>query len=350
MRRGKAVKQKKSQILVIDDNAVNRLALKHFLLQEGYEPILTASGAEGIEVAFKGQIDLILLDVMMPDMNGFEVLRRLQADSQAKHIPVIFVSALAEDKDILKGLRLGARDYVSKPINPELFKLRIRNVLELVQANQSLQRTINDLTKEINLRTEVEINLRASRQQLQQFALLDALTQIPNRRQLDESLKRNLADMHRKQEPLSFLMCDIDYFKNYNDTYGHKAGDECLTQVARALVQATNRPSDLVARFGGEEFTLLLPSTTLEGALHVARNIQKNLHRIGIAHLGTLVQGQQTLTISIGIYNLIPQDNSNISEIIERADLALYHAKNKGRNCVALCDPQGYCHVENFNY
>ena len=158
---------------------------------------------------------------------------------------------------------------------------------------------------------------------------------------LDEGLERILKEMHRSQSLVSFLMCDIDFFKNYNDTYGHKAGDLCLFKVAKAISQATFRPGDLVARFGGEEFALLLPDTDEEGALEVARKIQSNLSQLNIPHSDSSVS--EIVTISIGIHTLKPKTGKEIAVLVERADKALYHAKNNGRNQICQCAENESC-------
>ncbi|MDX2469696.1 MAG: diguanylate cyclase [SAR324 cluster bacterium] len=331
----------KIKILVIDDNETNLALIKHILTKVGYEVVAASTGQEGIEVAFKGQCQLILLDIMMPGMDGFEVMETLQADSQARKIPVIFLTAKQDSQDMIRGLSLGAQDYITKPINPEVIKLRIANCLKLTMTNKHLQTVITDLTREILLRTDVEINLRAKKEELQEFAMLDALTKIHNRRMLDEGLERILKEMHRNNSVVSFLMCDIDFFKNFNDTYGHKAGDLCLFKVAKAISQATFRPGDLVARFGGEEFALLLPDTNELGALQVAKNIQSNLKQLAISHADSSVN--ELVTISIGMHTMKPKTGKEIAILVERADKALYHAKNNGRNQICQCDEDENC-------
>ena len=334
------IRPEEIHILIVDDTPANLALAKQILQREGYQVNTAQGGEQAVDIAFKGGIDLILLDVMMPVVNGYDVMTRLQTDSQARKIPVIFVTAKAETDDVILGLEMGAKDYITKPLTAALLKLRVRNLLELTQANRQLQKVVSDLTREIILRTEVEIDLRAKKHLLQQAAMLDGLTQIANRRHLDERMDQTWRHMKRIGGSLALIMCDIDYFKNFNDTYGHQAGDVCLQKVAKVLAQAARRPVDLAARFGGEEFVILLPETSAEGALHIAQEIKASLANLAIEHSASKVN--PFVTLSMGIFALVPDEGHSPKTLVEMADKALYMAKNNGRNGICRCNEQGF--------
>ena len=341
--------QIKFRILLLARDLDDVGPISQVLQREGYRVECLSSGEEAVAQAYRGKVDLILSQIDLPVIDGWELLKRIRNDFQARRIPVVFLLKEADSDLTLQALKAGAKDCLGLSTDVQLILWKINVLLDLVRSEQNWQKLIGDLTREIVLRTEVEIDLRAKREELEHFALMDALTKIPNRRKLNESMGREWGDMKRKQSSISFLMCDIDYFKLYNDTFGHQAGDSCLVKVARAVDQATNRPTDLAARFGGEEFALLLPETGLNGAIFVAEKIIANIHRLGLFHPATKVDNVEQVTVSIGIHSMIPHDHVELEELIERADRALYYAKHHGRNQVALCDERGDCHVQNIN-
>jgi diguanylate cyclase (GGDEF)-like protein len=249
--------------------------------------------------------DLILLDVMMPDMDGFEVCRRLMQDKDTHKIPVIFVTAKNADADEELGLNLGAVDYITKPFMIPIAKARIRT----------------------------HIRLKQQADLLESLSLLDALTQIPNRRRFDETLISEWKRAARDETPLSLMMIDIDHFKQYNDYYGHGCGDSCLQSVASELCNSVSRPGDLVARYGGEEFVAILPDTDQASALKIAELMRQNIEMLGLPHAFPEVGA--VVTISVGVATQVKVNPESSTKILsDAADKALYLAKEGGRNRV----------------
>jgi diguanylate cyclase (GGDEF)-like protein len=291
----------KQTILIVDDVYFNAKIIEDILCED-YEVVTARSGKECLEYVKSKKVDLIILDVVMPDMDGYEVCRKLKANSTTKKIPVIFLSGRGESQNETKGLELGAVDYIIRPIHPLVIKARIKNHLALKN-----QRDI-----------------------LEKFSFRDALTGIFNRRYLDEALKKEWHGSLRKGEVLSALLIDIDYFKKYNDFYGHVAGDQCLCMVAEALQSSSLRAGDVVARYGGEEFMVILPATPQPGAVCIAQRIQNNIAALKIKNEKSPVDTY--ITVSTGIASTIPMVTGGQKELIEMADLALYKVKNNGRN------------------
>jgi diguanylate cyclase (GGDEF)-like protein len=295
-------KEQKNSILIIDDELSNLKLLTH-ILESDYTIYIAKNGANGIEKAKELMPDLILLDIVMPEIDGYEVLVALKSCEETKQIPVVFISELASDEDEEKGLSLDAADYISKPFSPKIAKLRVRNQIQII--NQ--MRTIDSLSK------------------------IDQLTGIPNRRSFDERINAEWNRAIRDYVPISILMIDVDKFKIYNDTYGHQQGDIVLQVVAKVFTQSLMRSTDFVARWGGEEFTVLLPGTTLSGALSIAEHIRENVENALIPFEGV---SNTKVTVSIGVNSLMPRQNIPIDLFIAAADEALYTAKKTGRNKV----------------
>ncbi len=292
-------------ILIVDDVPTNVQILAD-ALRTGYKIKVANNGLSALEIAQrKPRPDLILLDVMMPEMDGLETCKRLKGNPQTKNIPVIFVTAKTEESDEEQGLNIGAVDYITKPFSLAITKARIRNHLQLKRQADLLE----------------------------SLSLVDALTHISNRRRFDEALDEEWKRAAREHTSIGLLMIDIDHFKEYNDHYGHGAGDICLQAVAAALDQGVSRPADLVARFGGEEFVVLLPETNLEAARHIGERL---LHEIADLKLTHEFSGiQPFVTISIGSASMVPDDkNDQPSKLLDAADRMLYKAKEAGRNCV----------------
>ncbi len=293
---------KKSTILIVDDMPANIKVLGE-LLKADYKIRLATSGKKALKIACSSNApDLILLDIIMPEMDGYEVCKRLKADNTTKSIPVIFITAMDQEKDETKGLSLGAVDYITKPFSLPIVKARIKTHIEL----------------------------KHHRDLLEDLSTLDGLTSIPNRRRFDEILEIEWLRALRETTPLSLIMIDIDHFKLYNDNYGHIAGDDCLRKVAACLSGTTNRPADFLARYGGEEFALILPRTDSEGAINVAELLIKKIDNLRIAHAYSKVSDQ--ITISQGIATIIPDRQRPALFLVENADKCLYRAKEEGRN------------------
>jgi diguanylate cyclase (GGDEF)-like protein len=290
-------------VLIVDDTPSNIEILSEALGNE-HEILFATSGEEALKIALQESPDLILLDVMMPGIDGYEVCARIKADPLGRSIPVIFVTAMDQEEDEAKGLDVGGIDYLTKPIRPPIVRARVSNHLEL----------------------------KRYRDFLQSLSATDGLTGIANRRRCEDFLEQEWRRALRNQMPLSLILIDIDLFKAFNDCYGHLAGDECLRRVAQMLAESCRRPADLAARYGGEEFACLLPETDLGGAVWVANRILGNMNALNIPHATSTVADH--VTLSIGVATLIPMVGQAHFDLIHRADKLLYAAKRKGRNQV----------------
>lgn len=291
----------KQTILIVDDVYFSAKYMED-ILKEEYQVVVVTSGKACMDYVKCQNVDLILLDVVMPEMDGYEVCRKLKADPTTKKIPVIFLSAKGNTQDEARGLELGAIDYITKPACASIIKARIKNHLAIKMQNDLLEK----------------------------LSFIDALTSVFNRRYLDDALAKEWRCALRSGELLSLLLVDIDFFKAFNDYYGHLEGDRCLQKVASVLKRSVLRPGDVVARYGGEEFILILPSTSKEGATKVATRIQENLAFIKMEHRMSKVS--KYVTVSIGIATTIAKEVFNEKSMIRMADLALYQAKSEGRN------------------
>ena len=299
---------KKPTILVVDDMTTT-LLLIHDLLKDTYEVKIAKSGTKALEILnAPNDIDLILLDVEMPDINGYEVCKILKNNEQTKNIPIIFVTARNSEEDEEYGLNLGAIDYITKPFNKTITKLRLKNYLEM--------KIKNDL--------------------LEKISMYDALTNIRNRRFFDETFETTFLEAKRDKLSLAVLMIDIDFFKPYNDNYGHGQGDIALKKVAKALEKTIKRPSDFVARYGGEEFVILLKNINKDGVEAVANNLLNAVRELKITHEFSKIENYVTVSIGASFYN----SNSDITklELLLKADEALYNVKNSGRNNFAILE------------
>lgn len=290
-------------VLVVDDAPANLTILTEALRGE-YDVRIATSGPQALRLVFESPPDVILLDILMPHMDGYEVCRRLKADFTTQNIPVIFLTAKNEVADETYGLSLGAVDYITKPITVPIVQARVRTHVELKRRG--------DLLESLSMR--------------------DGLTGISNRRRFDEYLDRAWRHALRCAVPLSLIMVDIDNFKAYNDAYGHMAGDECLRAVAGALATALRRPGDLAARFGGEEFAVVLQHTDLPGALHLAEAMRAAVINLGLAHKDS--RTAPVVTVSLGAATRIPKAGSSPGMLLRDADRMLYAAKEAGRNRV----------------
>lgn len=294
---------KRPRILIVDDVPANIKMLRE-VLKSNYEIIFATSGPDAIELMEpKALPDLILLDIMMPDMDGYEVCRILKSDDLTAKIPIIFITSKDDEEDEIKGFELGAVDYVTKPFSIPVVKARVQTHVELKQ-----QREI-----------------------LENLSSIDGLTGVPNRRNFDEFLDRNWHFCMRAGKAISLIMIDIDHFKTYNDQYGHLEGDECLKQVAAILKNCINRDTDILARYGGEEFGCVLPVTDMEGALSIAELMRKSVAALAIPHAQSKTAGY--VTISLGVASMVPMKDAPAQTIIKVADNALYAAKMSTRNC-----------------
>jgi two-component system, cell cycle response regulator len=469
-------------ILVVDDVTLNLKILRAILEPIGYKVSFATGGQQALATIKSAKPDIILLDLIMPNMDGLEVCRVLKSEPELAEIPVIFLTASQEKEHLLQAFELGAVDYVTKPFNKLELLARINTHLTLkhyqdclqkqteqeklrsniiysigrsLNLNHILRTTVSEISyffqidkvtlfefkdlykakilaestskiskleieediqedlswinqqfcfsessrfklidnindsslsplhldflrardvktelivpvyqqdylwgtliahhcqdhhswsmDEIKLLSELveqlEIAIQQSQlyqkldtayQELQRLAHTDSLTEVANRRQFDQYISQEWFRLKREQKYLSLIMCDVDYFKFYNDFYGHPSGDVCLQKIAKILYESIKRPADLVARYGGEEFALILPHTTLEGAVNIAEKIQQAIDDLKIPHIQSQVK--QHITLSMGIATIIPHENSTVNDLIAAADKALYVAKANGRN------------------
>ena len=317
-----AVKEKK-RILVVDDHEDNVEVLRARLEARGYDVQGAMSGQEALDTVNGWCPDLILLDVMMPDMDGLEVVRRLKADRNLPFIPVIMQTALDSTERIVAGLEAGADDYVTKPINFAELEARVRSLLRI----KKLQHELAEREKELS-----QMNDR-----LLQISLTDGLTGVDNRRALEQRLHEMFEHSLRLHEPVACIMTDIDHFKKVNDTYGHAAGDEVLKQFAELLKQEA-REIDRVGRYGGEEFLLLLPGTVLDAAVTFAERLRQRVD----SHTFSFEGGTLKKSVSLGVAAWPHPRINGREEMLKAADDALYVAKEMGRNRVVRFDSEEF--------
>lgn len=310
-------------ILVVDDNTDNVEVLRVRLDSWGYETHAATNGAEALEYVQQSPPDLILLDVMMPDITGIEVAQRIKGNRSLPFIPIIMQTALDSTEAKVQGLEAGADDYITKPIDFAELKARLRSMLRI----KRLQEALEEREKEL-----LEMNER-----LRFMSLTDGLTGLDNRRHLNERIDEMFQHAQRLNEPFSVVMCDLDKFKSVNDTYGHQAGDEVLKQLA-AILKEEAREIDRVGRYGGEEFLLLLPGTVLDAAVTFAERVRKHVER----HTFTFPGGSTKRTASFGVAGWPHPKINDSDSLVRMADDALYVAKETGRNRVIRFDSEEF--------
>ncbi|MBD2152474.1 PleD family two-component system response regulator [Pseudanabaena sp. FACHB-1277] len=320
----------KDYVLVVDDTPPNLHLLITMLTRKGYDARGAADGELALANIDAELPDLVLLDINMPNLDGFEVCRRLKASDRTREIPVIFISARDEVLDKVQAFAVGAVDYITKPFQIAEVLARVDNQITLRKLQKQLQEQNELLKEEISHRILAEAMLQEANVQLERLVNLDGLTKLANRRCFDEYLEQEWQRLAREQLFLALIMCDIDFFKNYNDSYGHIVGDDCLKKVSALIQQSVRRPADLAARYGGEEFVVVLPNTDVAGAMAVAEIIRQKLRELAIPHQDSAVS--QYVTLSMGVTSLIPKLDSNPSVLLTAADYALYRAKELGRN------------------
>ncbi|MEC3912425.1 diguanylate cyclase [Sphingobium sp. CR2-8] len=297
----------KATILIVDDE-VSNIEIMNAVLEDDYEVCFATSGQQALDTARAAQPDLILLDVLMPGIDGFEVCRQLKDDPLLADIPVIFTTGLGDTADEMRGLSLGAIDYVTKPIQPAILRARVGNHVELKQL----------------------------RDQLANMAVTDALTGLRNRRHMERALNDEIVRLGRTGQWLSVIMLDIDFFKQFNDLYGHPAGDRCIVMVASALTRAVKRATDMSARYGGEEFACILPDIDAHGAELVAQEIRLQIQSLNIPHAQSQIS--PFITVSIGVASARCAPDMIPDQWVSEADRRLYESKKRGRNCITVAE------------
>ncbi len=312
---------KVAKILLVDDIAINLELQKAYLQGAGYEVVMAMDGEEALRKVYTESPDLILLDIMMPKKNGYEVCRILKNDPTTRFIPIIMVTALKDIEDKIRGIEAGADDFISKPFNKTELMVRVRSLLRLKFLHDELENKVEQLDN--------------ARKRLQQLAVTDGLTELYNYRYFRTQLEHELARAGRHQLKLSLIMLDIDFFKNYNDTNGHPAGDEVLAKIAKA-VKENIRKIDVPCRYGGEEFILILPDTDKSAAVVVAEKIRKLIEAMPFRNEQAQPNGRLTVSIGVATY---PEDGKTSNQLIENVDRNLYAAKQTGRNKVVAILP-----------
>lgn len=290
-------------ILAVDDSPENLDLIKN-ILEPYYTVKVAPSSKLALQIAHSQKPDLILLDIMLDEINGYEICRQLKENNDTRNIPVIFLTAKRSEADEVLGFKIGACDYITKPFSPAIVLARVKT----------------------------QINLKAKTDLLEKLASLDGLTEIPNRRAFDTAFERQFNQAKRTTTPLSLLIMDIDNFKLFNDYYGHPLGDDCLKKVAATLMKHTHRPEDLVARLGGEEFSILLPNTDSFGATMRAEQYRSAIEELKIHQAGN--SPLPYVTVSIGVGTVIAHAHDDSKGLLQAADDALYRAKRQGRNQV----------------
>ncbi|MCB1960773.1 MAG: diguanylate cyclase [Rhodocyclaceae bacterium] len=311
-------------VLLIEDTMTSATVVSHQLARLGLESVHARDGEAGLALFKKHRPDLVLLDVIMPGLDGFEVARRIrQLEEDGEWTPIIFLTARTSDEDLERGIESGGDDYLIKPVSEVVLAAKVRAMQRLAQMRYSLvvlTRRLDEANRELTRLTSV-----------------DGLTGIANRRCFDETIVREGQRARRNRLPLSVLMVDVDFFKQYNDGYGHQAGDECLKQIAATLQSLLRRPGDLVARFGGEEFVVVLPETNAVGASRVAEEMRQMVDALALPHESA--PQHKFVTVSIGVATAYPSpddDCGGVEQLLSSADQALYAAKAEGRNRVVV--------------
>ena len=304
------------KILVVDDSPTIRAALKALLERMGHTVVEANDGKEALQMYRKDRPGLVLIDVVMPVMDGYESARHMRETSADEWVPIIFLSSKEADQDLDRAIEAGGDDYLVKPVSFVVLNAKIR----------ALQRLESMRTKQL----EMSRDLASANRELEKLSRQDGLTGIANRRYFDSYLVTEVRRAAREKAPVSLILSDVDHFKAFNDCYGHQAGDDCLRRVAAALSSAGRRPADLAARYGGEEFAMVLPGTVLDGAVDVAQAVSRVIGGLAIPHARSAVD--QNVTLSQGVVSLIPEKESASEDLIQHADQALYQAKQQGRN------------------
>lgn len=306
------------KVLVVEDSKVTLKAICNYLGRMGIQPLTAVTGKDALAIYRRERPDIILLDGRLPDIDGFEVAREIRAMENKKDwTAIIFLTSMTRDEDLARGIEAGGDDYLVKPVSEIVLQAKVSAMRRLVE----MQRSLLGLTYKLNL----------ANKELQLLSATDGLTGLSNRRMYDELSLREWRRCERMKKPLSLVLVDIDYFKLYNDNYGHQAGDECLKIVAAQMLRAAPRASDVVARYGGEEFVLALGETDMDGAVWVANHLRQRIEDLNMPHAASKLKH---VSVSCGVASVIPNDNMSLETLLQSADYALYQAKEEGRNRV----------------
>ncbi|MEM6253096.1 MAG: PleD family two-component system response regulator [Cyanobacteria bacterium P01_D01_bin.156] len=312
-----------SSILIADDDPVSNLMLSQVLEKDGYQVIVVTDGQAALSACEETLPNIILMDAIMPTMDGFDCCQKLQSKYGQACPPILMITGLNDSESVDRAYDAGAADYVTKPFHWAVLRRRVQRAINSHIDHQKLQHC---LTEERSLRQKLKI----ANQQLERLVTVDGLTNIFNRRHFNNKLEQEWKRLRREKSPLGLILLDIDHFKAYNDTYGHPGGDQCLRQVAEIIKDAGRRPADIVARYGGEEFAMILPNTDLNGVVCVGQTVQERVSLAAIPHATSLVKAH--VSVSIGLTTMVPGDLESPQVLIDQADKALYDAKANGRD------------------
>lgn len=297
------------RILIVDDTTLIRDLASALIEESGHESMKAASGQEAISHIENNRPDFIFMDVEMPGMDGFDTTVEIRDLLGDDWIPIIFLTGLTSDDQYIKGIDSGGDDYLTKPINPPIFKAKIKAMERIVAMKNNLDELNKTLAK---------------------VSITDGLTELTNRRGFSSHADKVWRQCQRDNSPISIIMMDIDHFKLFNDNYGHQAGDSCLKQVAQAIAAEAKRPLDLIARYGGEEFIAILPNTNLSAAQNIAESIRVSVESLRIPHFNSSTS--DSVTLSLGVSSCADVQHHSLHNLTKSADSALYLSKEQGRN------------------
>jgi len=307
-------------VLIVDDSKAIRMLVAQCVAELNHEIVYMESGVDAVEYVQNNSPDLIMMDVEMPGIDGFEATRQIrEIKGDEDWFPIIFLSTKVDDKSYEKGILAGGDAYLAKPIAPLRLQLQIKAMERIYMMREKLKVAQGELL--------------LANEKYRRLSLFDELTDLANRRNFDQTLDKEFKLAKRDKKPLSLILCDIDFFKIYNDSYGHQAGDQCLREVSRVLKEVVKRPTDLPCRYGGEEFIFILPDTDLMGAQKFAETARTAVTDIKVTHEGSTVSPYVSLSLGVATYN---GQFSNGEELTKQADNALYRAKENGRNRVEI--------------
>jgi len=319
-------------ILLVDDRSENLMLLEAILEGKHRTIFKATSGNEALDLLLEHEMALVLLDVQMPEMDGFKTAELMRNEVGSRHIPILFVSAMStEDAQIFKGYEAGAVDYILKPLNPAILSAKVNVFLELYRQRRELEEKTEALIATIEKQEEYKEIIEAQNRSLKELAIRDGLTGIYNHRHFQELLSREVEFAKRYKNQLCCMMMDLDFFKDVNDNHGHQFGDFVLREFV-SLIAGEIRSSDILARYGGEEFVLLLPKIDIDSARVVAEKVRKKVENHSFRHEGV----SHRVTVSIGIFCGNPEANFTGRDLLRYADKALYQAKDRGRNKVMV--------------
>lgn len=301
--------QRMPQVMVVDDSKTQRSIISQFLQSMNCDIIQCESGDQALMTVAEQVPDLIILDVEMPGLSGFDTCKAIRGFLQDAWVPIIYLTGRTDPNDIVEGLSAGGDTYITKPVHEEVLKAIAKAMLRL---------------------SDIQAQLLQANKELDEVAHFDVLTQVMNRRGYEDMLDRLWKDHERRKTSLSILLMDIDHFKAYNDNYGHIKGDECLREVAQTLKAELKRPIDVIARYGGEEFVVILPGTDINGAKQVGERFINALKIANLPH--EFSSAANHVTVSVGTAQVLEDDS--LTSLLKRADTALYQAKDSGRNRV----------------